>query len=290
MTGFARSQGANALAEWTWEVKSVNGKSLDVRFRLPGGCEALEPAGRAALAARFRRGNFQVGLSLRHLAEPEIHLNRAALDGVLELVTRLRGEGIAADPPRLDGLLQVRGVIEAQERQLSEEEQAALEKTLLASLEAAFDDLAAARAGEGAKLVALAENHLAEIERLQAAAAELAATQPEALRERLRQQVSELLETATSLDGDRLYQEAALLATKADIREELDRLAAHVEAARSLLASGEAVGRKLDFLCQEFNREANTLCSKAQDVALTRIGLDLKSAIEQLREQVQNLE
>ena len=290
MTGFARSQGANALAEWTWEVKSVNGKSLDVRFRLPGGCEALEPAGRAALSARFKRGNFQVGLSLRHRADPEIHLNREALDGVLQLVTKLRSEGIAADPPRLDGLLQVRGVVEAQEREYSEEEQAALETALLADLEAALDELAAARTGEGAKLTALAESHLNEIERLQAAAAELAATQPEALRERLRQQVAELLDNAASLDEDRLYQEAALRATKADVREELDRLTAHVEAARGLLASGEAVGRKLDFLCQEFNREANTLCSKAQDVALTRIGLDLKSTIDQLREQVQNLE
>ena len=290
MTGFARSQGANELAEWTWEVKSVNGKGLDARFRLPPGYEALEQQARAALARRFKRGNFQIGLTLRQRIEPEVHLNREALDGVLALVSKLRSEGIAADPPRLDGLLQVRGVVETREPELEAEQQAELEGELLAALEAAFADLAAARMAEGGKLQALASAHLDEIERLTTAAAELAATQPEALRERLRTQVAELLENATSLDEDRLYQEAALLATKADIREELDRLAAHVEAARSLLGAGEPVGRKLDFLCQEFNREANTLCSKSQDVALTRIGLDLKSAIDQLREQVQNLE
>lgn len=290
MTGFARSQGANALAEWTWEVKSVNGKSLDARFRLPNGMESLEQPARAALAARFKRGNFQLGLSLRQQSEPEVQLNRAALDGVLALVAKLRAEGLDADPPRLDGLLQLRGVIETQDREIAPEEQTALEGEVLVALETALDDLSRARAAEGAKLLTLMESHLAEIERLRTAAAEHAATQPEALRARLRQQVEELLQNATSLDSDRLYQEAALLATKADVREELDRLAAHVEAARALLASGEAVGRKLDFLCQEFNREANTLCSKSQDVTLTRIGLDLKSAIEQLREQVQNVE
>lgn len=290
MTGFARSQGANELAEWSWEVKSVNGKSLDARFRLPSGYESLEQSGRAVLAARFKRGNFQIGLTLRQQIEPEVHLNRAALDSVMALVGRLRGEGIEADPPRLDGLLQLRGVIETQERELAAEEFLALEAELLAALETALDELAGVRAAEGAKLQSLAEAQLAEIERLHTAAADLAGAQPEALRARLQQQVAELLKDAASLDSDRLYQEAALLATKADVREELDRLAAHVEAARALLASGEAVGRKLDFLCQEFNREANTLCSKSQDVALTRIGLDLKSTIEQLREQVQNLE
>ncbi|MEX0921263.1 MAG: YicC/YloC family endoribonuclease [Rhodovibrionaceae bacterium] len=290
MTGFARSQGANALAEWSWEVKSVNGKSLDARFRVPSGYESLEQSGRAALAARFKRGNFQLALTLRQQIEPEVHLNRAALDSVMALVGRLRQEGIEADPPRLDGLLQLRGVIETQERELAAEEFLALEAELLAALETALDELAEVRAAEGAKLLQLAEAQLAEIERLRSAASGMAATQPEALRARLRQQVEELLQSAASLDSDRLYQEAALLATKADIREELDRLAAHVEAARALLASGEAVGRKLDFLCQEFNREANTLCSKSQDVALTRLGLDLKSSIEQLREQVQNLE
>ena len=165
-----------------------------------------------------------------------------------------------------------------------------MERELIASLEAALADLSEARRAEGGKLQALAAAHLDEIERLTSEAAQLAATQPDALRERLRGQVTELLENATSLDADRLYQEAALLATKADVREELDRLTAHIEAARALLGAGEAVGRKLDFLCQEFNREANTLCSKSQDVALTRIGLDLKSTIDQLREQVQNLE
>lgn len=290
MTGFARSQGANAFAEWTWEVKSVNGKGLDARVRLPNGFEALEPKARAALSRQFKRGNFQVGLTLRQRMEPEVHLNREALDGVLALISKLRSEGIAADPPRLDGLLQVRGVVETQERELEAEQQEEVERELIASLEAALADLSEARRAEGGKLQALAAAHLDEIERLTSEAAQLAATQPDALRERLRGQVTELLENATSLDADRLYQEAALLATKADVREELDRLTAHIEAARALLGAGEAVGRKLDFLCQEFNREANTLCSKSQDVALTRIGLDLKSTIDQLREQVQNLE
>jgi uncharacterized protein (TIGR00255 family) len=211
------------------------------------------------------------------------------LDQLVRLTRELRTE-VDAAPPRLDGLLAVRGVLETVEEPEDETARAAREHAMLADLDALLGDLAAARVQEGAALHETAERHLAEIGRLSEQARRCAASQPEALRERLRKQVQDLLDTRTGLSEERLAQEAALLASKADVREELDRLDAHVTAARELLDGGGAIGRRLDFLCQEFNREANTLCSKAGEVALTRIGLSLKNAVDQLREQVQNIE
>ena len=290
MTGFARRDGGDAAVSWTWEVKSVNGRSLDVRARLPQGYESLDPAVRNAVTAACSRGNVQVNLSLKRGSAPlQLQVNEELLQQVIDLMAKLETRTQAA-PPRLDGILALRGVLEAVEEEESPEHQAARLAVLQSDLEAALEALLAMRAAEGARLLGLARGHVDEIERLAAAARSCAATQPETLRQRLEEQLALLLAEGSGVAEERLAQELALLAGKADVREELDRLTAHVEAARELLDQGGAVGRKLDFLCQEFNREANTLCSKSADVELTRIGLDLKSSIEQLREQIQNIE
>ncbi len=290
MTGFARREGGDGQLAWAWEARSVNGRSLDVRCRLPTGMEALEGTVRGAVQARCARGNVQVSLALGR-AEPAMTLkvNRELLQQLVAVARELQAE-VDAAPPRLDGLLQVRGVLEAVEEPLSDEAREARDAALADDLEVLLDDLLAMRRREGAQLEAAARRHLDEIARLAAAAGEAAAAQPEALRERLRRLVEELLQAQPALPEERLAQEAAVLAAKADVREELDRLGAHVTAARELLQEDGAVGRRLDFLCQELNREANTLCAKSADVELTRIGLALKNSIEQLREQVQNIE
>lgn len=292
MTAYARAQGGDDRLAWIWEIRSVNGKGLDLRARLPQGWERLDQPLRQRAQSRLQRGNLQIGLTLRSLAgAAPVRVNRALLEQLAEVARELHEEG-AAVSATADGLLGLRGVIEPVEEGEAEDEaaEAAREAALLADLEVALDALLAMRRDEGARLGALLEAQLAEIEQGVAAAAESAAAQPEALRARLRSLVEELLQASPALPEERLAQEAALLVGKADVREELDRLRAHLEAARALLAEGGAIGRRLDFLCQEFNREANTLCSKSPDVALTRIGLQLKATIEQLREQVQNLE
>jgi uncharacterized protein (TIGR00255 family) len=290
MTGFARADGHEDGVSWVWEVKSVNSKSLDLRVRLAAGFDALELPLRQSLAQRVRRGALAVTLTLaRATGSGGIRVNREALAQVLAAAQALVAEGKAA-PPRADGLLALRGVLESGEEI---EDEAARERrtaAMLASWEKALDGLVDMRAAEGERLVPVLEARLADIAQLVAAAEDSAAAQPEALKERLRQNVADLLEASPALPPERLAQEAALLAAKADIREELDRLAAHIIAAQELLAEGGAIGRRFDFLCQEFNREANTLCAKSADVQLTRTGLALKAAIEQLREQVQNLE
>ena len=289
MTGFARQEGGDGTLAWVWEIKSVNGRSLDVRCRVPSGYEALEIAARTAVQEHCARGNLQLSLIVNRGRVPlRLQVNRELLDQLVEVVRELEGQ-IQAAPPRLDGLLAVRGVVEAVEEESKEQmdaRQAAMEEDLVLALEA----LTAMRRAEGRRLEAVVAERLTEIERLTGAAGETSAARPEALKARLRAQVEELLEAAPALPEERLAQEAAILAAKADVREELDRLEAHVAAAREILAQGGTMGRRLDFLCQEFNREANTLCSKSWDVDLTRIGLDLKSAIDQLREQVQNIE
>jgi uncharacterized protein (TIGR00255 family) len=290
MTGFARRDGGDGTISWTWEIKSVNGRSLDVRARLPQGYESLDPAVRSAVAAACSRGNVQVNLSMKRGSAPlQLQVNEDLLQQVIDLMAKLEARTQAA-PPRLDGILALRGVLEAVEEEESPEHQAARLAALQSDLEAALQALVAMRAAEGARLLGMARGHVDAIERLAGAARGCAATQPQALRQRLKEQLALIMEDSAGVSEDRLAQELAILAGKADVREELDRLAAHVEATRELLDQGGAVGRKLDFLCQEFNREANTLCSKSVDVELTRIGLDLKSSIEQLREQVQNIE
>jgi uncharacterized protein (TIGR00255 family) len=290
MTGFARADGHEEGASWVWEVKSVNSKSLDLRFRLPPGLESLELPLRAGIAQRLKRGAVSVTLSVvKTGGGGGFRVNRDALAQVAALAQQLVAEG-KAEPPRADGLLALRGVLEGGEEGEDEERRERRHKALLQDFEKALQALAAMRAAEGERLIPVVETRLAEIAQLVASAEDSAAAQPQALKARLAEMLAQLLDASPALPPERLAQEAALLAAKGDIREELDRLSAHIVAAQELLAEGGAVGRRFDFLCQEFNREANTLCSKSADLALTRVGLALKAAIEQLREQVQNLE
>ncbi len=290
MTGFARAEGVNDTYGWAWEIKSVNSKGLDVRFRLPPGHDALDQTIRKAVAQRFKRGAVSVALSLdRVAAAPAFRINENLLNEVVALHQNLSGK-VDPTPPRLEGLLAVRGIVETVEEEEAEAARTARIEAMTATLGEALGALADMRAAEGKRLLDYLASHLGEIERLAGEAEATAAMQPEARKARLKEQVAALLEAEPALSEERLVQEAALLAVKADVREELDRLEAHVAAARDLLAGDGAVGRKLDFLCQELNREANTLCAKSSDLELTRIGLALKAAIEQLREQVQNVE
>ncbi|MES2294462.1 MAG: YicC/YloC family endoribonuclease [Pseudomonadota bacterium] len=291
MTGFAESAGSHEGLRWRWEAKSVNGRGLDLRLRTPPGFDSLEQPARMLATERFRRGNFQIALMVEVQESVRgLRVDPAALASAVKLAREVAAEtGLA--PARIDGILALRGVIVQDEIQvLDPVARANRDAELLRSLAAAFDALARARVSEGAKLAQLFSAWVNEIARLVDEAEGLAAAQPEALRQRLMGQMQELLSGGTSLSEDRLAQEVALLATRADVREELDRLKAHVQDARALLKSGEAVGRKLDFLSQEFNREANTLCSKSTDIALTRVGLALKAVIDQFREQAQNVE
>jgi uncharacterized protein (TIGR00255 family) len=290
MTGFAEAHGAHNAVRWRWEIKSVNGRSLDVRLRMPPGFDSIEPAARTLVAERFRRGNLQAALTLEPQdGERALKINPDALAAVVRLARQIADEtGLA--PARVDGLLALKGVMAQDELALLDDaERAARDAALLDSFAHALDALKRARRNEGAKLALYLDGMIAEIARLTDEASLAAAAQPAALRQRLQAQLNELLDN-DAVPQERLAQEVALLATRADVREELDRLRAHVEEARALLKSGEAVGRKLDFLAQEFNREANTLCSKSADIALTRLGLALKHAIDQFREQAQNVE
>jgi len=294
MTGFARTSGAAGDNSWSWELKSVNSRGLDLRCRLHGGLDSLEVAARAAAMKRFHRGNVTMNLTLNRTgATAEIRINEDVLGAILAAAAEL-AKRIDAPPPSVDGLLAMRGVLETVEREESEAERKTLEAGVLATLDEALDGLATERAAEGRRLDGIIAGQIDTVAELTVAAGQLAAVQPAALKARLKRQVAELLDSAAALSDvlaeDRLLQEAAVLATKADVREELDRLAAHVEAARELLADTGAVGRRLDFLAQEFNREANTLCSKSQDAALTKIGIELKTVIDQFREQAQNIE
>ncbi len=291
MTGFAESAGSHEGLRWRWEAKSVNSRSLDMRLRTPPGFDGLEPPARVLAGERFLRGAFQVSLTVEPRdTERGLVVDAAALAAAVRIAREVAAEtGLA--PARVDGLLALKGVIVSDEPAVSSDPvtRGHRDAAILESLAAVFDRLVKERCGEGAKLAALLGAQIDDIERLVGEAGRLAATQPSALRARLDAQIKELL-GGVSLSEDRLAQEMALLALKADVREELDRLGAHVQDARALIASAKGVGRKLDFLAQEFNREANTLCSKSTDIALTRTGLALKAVIDQFREQAQNVE
>ena len=290
MTGFARADGAHGDTSWHWEARSVNGRNLDLRLRLPTGFEALEIKARALAQEKLARGNCTINLWVkRESGQFEIRLNEAALRQALAVAERAQ-DVTGLKRPRLDTLLGMRGVVEAVEGEESEDAQAALHQALLASLAAALDALVRARAEEGERLQVVIDKQLATIGTLVQRATGAAARQPEAVAARLGEQIARLAEPGSSLDPERLHQEALLLATKADIQEELDRLRAHVAAAEELTCSDQPVGRKFEFLAQEFNREANTICSKAADVEISRTGLELKTVIDQLREQVENIE
>jgi uncharacterized protein (TIGR00255 family) len=291
MTGFADARGSHSGLRWRWEAKSVNGRGLDFRFRAPIGYEALEVGARTLAAERFKRGSLQVVLTVA--AEDNgrgFRIDPAALADAVRIAKRVAEEtGLA--PARVDGILALKGVVVQEESAaLNDEARTARDAALLATIADAFDLLKSARATEGAKLEAILVKQIAGIERLTAEAGALAAQQPLALRDRMMAQLKDLLAPGSNLPEERIAQEVALLAARADLREELDRLSAHCQEARALIAAQEPAGRKLDFLAQEFNREANTLCSKSSDIQLTHVGLALKAVIDQFREQVQNVE
>lgn len=290
MTGFARGSGHDDRYEWVWELKCVNGRGLDIRCRTPNGFDMLEAAARSAAAARFTRGNLNMTLQLNPTATTtSVTVNRELLEQLLDVAREYKDvPGVL--PPRLDGLLSMRGVIEPVESGESEEEIEARMTALRGTLETALDDLHASRTEEGSRLDRILRSHIEEIEALAATALACVAAQPETLSARLNDQLSEILDARPGMPEERLAQELAALLVKSDVREEVDRLGAHVGATIELLDAGGAVGRRLDFLAQELNREANTLCAKAADVALSRVGLDLKAVIDRFREQVQNIE
>ncbi|WP_375407771.1 YicC/YloC family endoribonuclease [uncultured Methylobacterium sp.] len=287
MTGFARASGTTGPVQWAWEVRSVNGRGLDVRLRVPNGFDAIGDVARTALQRSLSRGQCQVSLTLiRPEVTPRIRINEALLASLAASIARVPlPSGMA--PATLDGLLGIRGVIEADDEPGAEAE--TLSRDLSEGVVRLVADLIEARRAEGRQLREIIEGQLAAMEGLTEAAEACPARKPEAVRARLAATVETLLQSG-SFDAERLHQEAVLMAAKADVREELDRLRAHLASLRDLVAGGGAIGRKLDFLAQELGREANTLCAKANDVALSRIGLDLKAVVEQFREQVQNVE
>lgn len=292
MTGFARASGQLADGtSYVWEIRSVNGRNLDVRLRLPNGADALEPSLREAVQQRLKRGNVSATLTLkREERAPRLSLDVAVLDQFLALALDVAARIPGAAPPRAEALLTLPGVLKGAETVLDEAAEAEKARRITAAFMEALDGLEESRRSEGGKLAAILGALLDEIATLCADAGREAAAQPAAQQARLMQQLAQLLEGERRVSEERLAAEVALLAGKSDVREELDRLAAHLEQARALLGAGAAVGRKLDFLTQEFVREANTLCSKSATVALTRIGLDLKAAIERLKEQAANVE
>ena len=290
MTGFARGHGVCGPYAWAWEIKSVNGKGLDVRLRLPPGWDAIEVPVRTGAAERVTRGSIQANLTVeRSGALPSVRVNTAVLEAILATMRELAPK-INASPPSLDGLLSLKGVIEIGDTEEREEERRSAEAAAVEGFAEAMGALGEMRRHEGAALARVLSARLQEISALAERADRAPGRRPEAIRARLAEQVAVLLAQSERFDPDRLHQEAIMIATKADVREELDRLAAHVAQARHLIEQGGAIGRRLDFLAQEFNREANTLCAKANDVELTNIGLELKAAVEQFREQVQNVE
>ena len=290
MTGFARGHGVSGSYAWAWEIKSVNGKGLDVRLRQPPGWDAIEAPVRARAAERLARGSIQATLTVeRSGVAPVVRINAAVLDAILATFRQLASR-VDTAPPSLDGLLSLKGVMEISDLEENEDERRGAETAAITGFGEAVTALSEMRQREGAALARILKSRLEEIAALAHRAENAPGRRVEAIRARLAEQVATLLAQSDRFDPDRLHQEAILLATKADVREELDRLAAHVAQGQQLIDGGGAVGRRLDFLAQELNREANTLCAKANDVELTNIGLELKATVEQFREQVQNVE
>ncbi len=290
MTGFARSHGASGPYAFEWELKSVNAKGFDFRMRLPPGWDDVELAARKRATEWLSRGTVYANLNIKRSgAASSIRVNEEVLATVVKIAGQLAAR-VDAVAPSIDGLLSIKGVIEVAEPEADEAEEQAARAAVASSFEAALTSLIDMRKREGATLGAILNERLDQIERLAAQAEQVPGRRPEAVRARLAEQIAVLVGASDRFDSDRLNQEALLMAAKADIREELDRIASHLAQARELLRKGGAVGRRLDFLAQEFNREVNTCCSKSNDLELTNIGLELKNVVEQFREQVQNLE
>jgi uncharacterized protein (TIGR00255 family) len=290
MTGFSRSEGGIGRFRWAWELRSVNGKGLDLRFRLPTGFDHIEPVARKLASDLFSRGNIQINLTVTTgQEEVEAIVNETALGAIFALQDKLK-DRLDPSPIRIDTLLSIRGIVDFREKEPAPEERLARDGDVIAGFEAAVCALADMREREGEALATLLLGQVDRIEALTECVERDPSRNPSEIAKRIQMQMSALLEQASTLDRDRLHTEAALLATKADLREEVDRLRAHIAAARELLHKGGPIGRKLDFLSQEFNRESNTICSKSTASAVTTAGIELKVIIDQFREQVQNLE
>jgi uncharacterized protein (TIGR00255 family) len=290
MTGFARADGVAAAYVWAWELKSVNAKGIDLRLRLPPGWDVIELPVRTRASKALARGTVYATLSVERTAvEPVVRVNDSVLSAVLATLKNLSGR-VEAAPARLDGILAIKGVVEVVDSPEREDDRRTAEAAVVAGFDQALAELTQMRQQEGQALARVLLARLAEIATLVAKADTAPGRQPEAIKRRIAEQLAQLWDNASRFDIDRLHQEAVLIATKADVREELDRLNAHVAQARKLIETGGAIGRRLDFLSQELNRESNTLCAKSNDVELTNIGLELKTVVEQFREQVQNLE
>ena len=290
MTGFARSHGASGPYAFEWELKSVNAKGFDLRLRLPPGWDELEAIAKKRATALLARGTVYANLNVRRAnALAAVRINEEVLASVLKAASQLAGK-IDAVAPSIDGLLGIKGVIEVVEPESDEEENKAAMAAAAAAFDRALADLVAMRQREGMALGQILSQRMDEVEALAKKAEAAPGRKPEAIKARLAEQIAALIETSDRFDADRLNQEALLIAARADIREELDRIASHVAQARELIGKGGPIGRRLDFLAQEFHREANTCCSKSNDVELTNTGLEMKNVIEQFREQVQNLE
>ena len=290
MTGFARSHGASGPYTFEWELKSVNAKGFDLRLRLPPGWDEIEASAKKRAGELLSRGTVYANLNVkRSNAVAQVRINEDVLSAVVKVATQLAGK-IDAVAPSVDGLLAIKGVIEVVEPESDEEEDKAARAAAMAAFEKALTDLVDMRRREGATLGQVLGARMDEIEKLARRAEAAPGRKPEAIRARLAEQVAALMQSSDRFDQDRLAQEALLIATKADIREELDRIASHIAQARDMIGKGGPVGRRLDFLAQEFNREVNTCCSKSNDIELTNTGLEMKNVVEQFREQVQNLE
>jgi uncharacterized protein (TIGR00255 family) len=290
MTGFARSHGASGPYVLEWELKSVNAKGFDLRLRLPPGWDELEAFAKKRAAERLSRGTVYANLNVKRAnALSSVRINEEVLASVVKAATQLAGR-IDAVAPSIDGLLAIKGVIEVIEPESDEEEDKAAKAVAASAFEEALNGLVEMRRREGTSLGQILSQRMLEIEALAKKAEAAPGRKPEAIKARLAEQVAALLETSDRFDTERLNQEALLIAAKADIREELDRIASHVAQARELIEKGGPIGRRLDFLSQEFHREVNTCCSKSNDIELTNTGLEMKNVVEQFREQVQNLE
>jgi uncharacterized protein (TIGR00255 family) len=290
MTGFARSHGASGPYTFEWELKSVNAKGFDLRLRLPPGWDELEALAKKRAGELLSRGTVYANLNVKRAnAASTVRINEDVLSSIVRVAGELAGR-IDAVAPSIDGLLAIKGVIEVVEPESSEEEDKAAKAAAAASFEQALGDLVQMRRREGETLGQILGQRMDEIERLAKKAEAAPGRKPEAIRARLAEQVAALLEASDRFDSDRLNQEALMIAAKADIREELDRIASHISQVREMIGKGGPVGRRLDFLAQEFNREVNTCCSKSNDLELTNTGLEMKNVVEQFREQVQNLE
>lgn len=290
MTGFARTQGQFEETSWVWELRSVNGKGLDLRLRIPSGFEALEVKSRKLLTTYFTRGNVQISLSVMQSSSASLpYINQEAVSTLLEAAKELQ-QRVGGDLPSAAELMAMRGVVELQEKQLNDEEKDTLHLAILESLKEAAEALLSMRQGEGRAIAEVLRQQVEKIEHLHRQIEANDARSPEAIKQQLQTQIDKIVENNAEFDDQRLYQEVAILAAKADLQEELDRLVVHVKAAQDLLRSDGPVGRRLDFLAQEFNRECNTICSKSNSAEVTSIGLDMKLIIDQFREQLQNME